>query len=107
MKKKRTKMLVLKITQKRGQKPDYGTVFSTMFWKLNIALLRVINTPTKYTALCHTKNDVDQLISKKATSTLKTVYLQPKIPPQVIAHRSVICRQKICGLAQRHPKKLR
>lgn len=51
--------MVLKATQ-GGQKPDRGTVFNTIFDKLNIDQIRFINTPMGYTALSHTGDDADQ-----------------------------------------------
>lgn len=53
------KRMVLKATQ-GGQKPDRGTVFNTIFDKLNIDQIRFIDTPMGYTALSHTGDDADQ-----------------------------------------------
>lgn len=68
------KRIVLKVTQ-GDQKPDCKTFINIIFGKFDIALISLItvDTPTGYTALYHTENDADQLISEKASFIRETL----------------------------------
>ena len=58
-----------------------------------MALTRLIDSRTGYVALCHSEKDVDTILSGGSTRSLKEIGLEPRMPPEIVAQRSVICRR--------------
>ena len=87
-----TKRVALRLTSS-ASRPERGMVFQKLYGELGIALTRLIEIKTGFVALCYTEKDVDTLVGEEARRILNAIGLDPRVPPEITAQRSVICRQ--------------
>ena len=68
-------------------------VISKLYSEIGVALTRLIDSRTGFVALCYSEKDVDTILSGGSVRSLKEIGLEPRMPPEVVAQRSVICRR--------------
>lgn len=73
--------------------PDRKTVFETTFGKLNAPLTRLNESKTGYYATTDRENIIDLLLTTKSKEELAKVGLEPVLPPEVRAKRTIFVRQ--------------
>ena len=87
-----TKRVALRVTSSTSR-PEKGIAFQKLYGELGVTLMRLIEIKTGFVALCYTEKDVDTLVGEEARRVLNAIGLDPRVPPEIVAQRSVICRQ--------------
>jgi hypothetical protein len=77
-------------------------VFKVTFGKLDAPLTRLSDTNNGYYAVSDDVTTIDKLLTDKATTELRKINLQPIIPPDVRAKRSIFIRQIDRSVGTRH-----
>ncbi|KAF2363817.1 hypothetical protein FHG87_005423 [Trinorchestia longiramus] len=73
--------------------PDKPKVFQTIQKHLKLPLTGLREVGSGYNAFMEFESDVEKLLTQKATSTLAFIGLEARLPPEIRAQRSVVCRQ--------------
>ena len=73
--------------------PEREKIFGNLYSEIGVALTRLIDSRTGFVALCYSEKDVDTILSGGSTRSLKEIGLEPRMPPEIVAQRSVICRR--------------
>ena len=78
-------------------------VFETIQKNIKVPLIGLRDSKIGFNAITEFDTDIDQLLEVKARDTLKNIGLEAKLPPNVRARRSVVCR-KIDSYVGTHSK---
>jgi len=74
-------------------KPNRQTVFQTTFSKLDAPLTKLFDADNGYYALSDDVMTIDKLLTARAKTQLRTINLEPVLPPDVKAKRTIFLRQ--------------
>lgn len=75
------------------RKPTRAEIFSTTFTKLNAPLTKLFDAKNGFYAASDNETTIDNLLTKKARDALRSINLEPVLPPEVRARRTVFIRQ--------------
>lgn len=84
---------VLLRTIDHGKRTDREDIFRVTFGKLDAPLTRLSDTANGFYAVSDDVRTIDKLLTDKAITELAKINLQPVIPPDVRARRTIFVRQ--------------